>query len=62
MRLQVDVGRHGGADAARAACDRGAAVHVVDLHDGGVRVVHGGGGFHVLRVESAREPQGTEFG
>jgi hypothetical protein len=39
VRLEADIGGHGGADACGAAGYLGAAMDVVDLHDRGLRMV-----------------------
>jgi hypothetical protein len=48
MRLQADIGGHGGANGIGAAGDGGAAMHLVDLHDRGIGVIKRGCGFCVL--------------
>src|SRR3546814_16151790 len=60
VRLQADVGRHGVADTLGAARRPGAAVDLVDLNDRGVRVIKGGRGLGILRVEGPRKPQVAE--
>ena len=57
VRLQADIGRHGAADAVGAARNGGAAVNLVDLDDGRVRMIERGRRLDILRIERAREPQ-----
>jgi hypothetical protein len=54
--LQANIGRHRFADRFSAAGDCGSAVHLIDANNRGVRVVHGGGRFDVLRVERSGKP------
>ena len=59
VRLEADIGSHGPADAVGPARNRGAAVDRIDLHDRGVRVVHGRRRFDILRdgrVEQWADP------
>ena len=62
VRFHADVGRHRLADALGASGRLGSAMDLIDLNDRSIRMVHGGGGFDVLRVEGACEPEVAEFG
>jgi hypothetical protein len=57
MRLEPDIGGHGRADAVGAACDGGAAMDFVDLHDRSIGMVERCGRFDILRVEGPRQPE-----